>query len=235
MFHVPEPHISALRIQRCSVEKDGQPQLTLNGMSTYVGTRVDEWQSLANKEGREFWLGHKVLIRPDILHSPCWAHSSRQNFSRMDGREERLHGHFDYMERTAMDSPDWWERWRGSIAGILGLAAGSAKLLAGFDATAKGIYLQYQFGIFSKLTFAAGSASAKTVVSVAGPAVLLGVGVAATVYFVPWDSVYSWLTDAFSWLWKKIVALWKKFKDFMASTFSRSVPQVPMFARSKRI
>jgi hypothetical protein len=236
MFHVTEAHISTLRIQRCSQEKNANPQLTLSGMSTYIGTRVDDWQNMQKPEEGSLWIGENVVIRPDIIQS-SWARAAGQSFSRtrMDGREQMLHRHFNDMDRTPIHAPSFWQQWRGCIAGILGLAAGSAKLLGGFDATAKGVYLQYQFGLFSKATFAAGSASLNTMVSaVLGPATLLGVGVAATVYFMPWDSVYSWLTDAFSWLWKKIKALWQKFKDFMASTFSRNVPQVPEFARSKR-
>ncbi|KAE9364155.1 hypothetical protein N431DRAFT_473762 [Stipitochalara longipes BDJ] len=235
MFHVSEPRIKTLRIQRCRQEKDAHPQLTLNGMSTYVGTRVDEWQSRPNEEKREFFLGENVIIKPDIRNSPSWKGSSGEHFSKMDGREEQLHQHFDYMNRTPINAPNWWELWSGCIGGILGLAAGSPELVAGIKATTKGIYLQYQFGIRPKGKSNAGSAKPTMVTSAAGPATLLCLGVAATIYFVPWDSVYSWLTDAFSWLWKKIVALWQKFKNFMASVFSKTVPKVPHFARSESI
>jgi hypothetical protein len=162
MFHVTEPHISTLRIQRCSQEKNANPQLTLSGMSTYIGTRVDEWQNMQKPKEGSLWIGENVVIRPDIIQS-SWARPAGQSFSRtrMDGREQMLHRHFNDMDRTPIHAPSFWQQWSGCIAGILGLAAGSAKLLGGFDAAAKGVYLQYQFGLFSKATFAAGSASLK--------------------------------------------------------------------------
>ncbi|KAJ0277262.1 hypothetical protein CBS470a_010366 [Colletotrichum nupharicola] len=90
-----------------------------------------------------------------------------------------------------------------------------------------GVYVKYAFG-FHALELGAAGAKAATVVTAAGPAVVMGVTAAAAVYFIPWESLMDWLKGALSFLWGKVCAVWERFKDWVMHLFGGHTGPRPM-------
>jgi hypothetical protein len=107
----------------------------------------------------------------------------------------------------------WWREWKGPVAAILGLTVAAGKFAVGLKAAAGGVFIEYKLGLMS-LKVAAGVAKTSALVTAAGSAVLLGAGVAAAVYFVPWD-------DVFSWIWDWICNLWASFRKWASKQAER--------------
>jgi hypothetical protein len=122
-----------------------------------------------------------------------------------------------------------WDEWKGPVAAILGLAAGAGKFAFSMKVAAGGMYAKYKFGMLAVELGAAG-AKGSVVATAAGPAILLGLGVAAAVYFIPWDSVFKWLEKVIAWLWEGMKAIWEgmkaawaRFQSWVASFFGSDV------------
>ncbi|KAF3771377.1 hypothetical protein M406DRAFT_320789 [Cryphonectria parasitica EP155] len=47
---------------------------------------------------------------------------------------------------------------------------------------------------------------------------LAGVGVAAAIYFVPWDTVWSWFRASFGALLSWLMRAWENFKSWVRTT-----------------
>lgn len=82
----------------------------------------------------------------------------------------------------------------------MGLVAGTSSFAAGMDFGAKGIYVAFNFG---KMSFAAGAGQTHLLAaaSATAPPILLGMGAAAIVYFVPWKNLFAWFQGIFAGVW----------------------------------
>ncbi|OQV00790.1 hypothetical protein CLAIMM_06241 [Cladophialophora immunda] len=144
----------------------------------------------------------------------------RNNNSLSGSEKDEMKRQLRHMENVDMNG-SWWHEWRGPISVILGLAAASVKFVVELEATTGGVFVEYKFGLMS-LKAAAGGVKASALLTAAGPAVLLGVGVAAAAYFVPWDKVFSWVKSFFSWIWDRICNLWESFKTWVSGQVENS-------------
>ncbi|KAF4814907.1 hypothetical protein CGCSCA5_v007445 [Colletotrichum siamense] len=115
--------------------------------------------------------------------------------------QAELRQHFDTLSGKSR-----WNDVRAVVSAIVGLAVGTVKLKIAANAAVGGVYVKYAFG-FHALEIGAAGAKAATVITAAGPAVVMGVTVAAAVYFIPWESLMDWLMGALSFLWDKVCAV----------------------------
>ncbi|KAJ0271919.1 hypothetical protein COL940_010727 [Colletotrichum noveboracense] len=153
--------------------------------------------------------GHERGVRirlADIANIPNWARC-RNQFT--ESEQAELRQHFD------------------TLSAIVGLAIGTVKLKIAANAAVGGVYVKYAFG-FHALELGAAGAKAATVVTAAGPAVVMGVTAAAAVYFIPWESLMDWLKGALSFLWGKVCAVWERFKDWVMHLFGGHTGPRPM-------
>ncbi|KAM5350988.1 hypothetical protein ACJ41O_003711 [Fusarium nematophilum] len=207
--------IDTLKILRCGHHDDPEGRLIVSGSATLKGVRLDEWQDFSHKEKKVF-LGKGVYIKIDSDRASSWFESTESLSQR---QRAKVHDYLGRMRNTRMTGT-WWEEWKGLIAGILGVSATSVKLAAGLKASAGGFF--FNFKTFAT-SFQAGAfkASLSSIATAAGPAVLLGAGVAACVYFVPWEDVFTWLRGAFATIWDWFTALWDKFRSYMETLINR--------------
>ncbi|ORY59254.1 uncharacterized protein BCR38DRAFT_412955 [Pseudomassariella vexata] len=79
-------------------------------------------------------------------------------------------------------------QWKDFVPGIFGVAVTGAKLAIAMKASACCLIVNF---IFGAIALKAGwfSVQASTIATATGPAVPLGVGFAATVYFIPWGDL----------------------------------------------
>jgi hypothetical protein len=219
-FHVPS-HFSQLKVLRCRPNAE-RGTLFVDGASTYNNVRLDKWQAHRHKH-HTLIIGHEGGVRirlHGIAGLPNWARC-RNIFT--PSEEEALCQHFGKLSGKSC-----WEDVKGTVAAILGIAVGTAKFAGSLSGAVGGIYVKYAFGLQS---FELGAAGAKltTIVTAAGPAVVLGVTAAAAIYFIPWEGLFAWLKGCFSWLWDKICHVWQKFMGWVRNWFfSSSTENVPM-------
>jgi hypothetical protein len=202
---------TTLMILRCghgkihSKEPHGRVRITPG--STFAGIRISDWDE--EERTRELYIGEGVGI-PSSFNKLNSKTSSVNSLS--PSEKERLYQTFQDMRNTDM-SGKWWREWRGKVAAIVGLTVGAGKAMIGMHATATGVFIDMKYGLFA---LKAGGIQTSAVVTAAGSACLLGVGVAAAVYFIPWDDLFSWLgnliSSFFSWLWK----VWQEFMEWVS-------------------
>jgi len=216
-FHVASS-VRQLKLHRCGFGNNAHDDLLINGASTFRNVRLDEWEEVNPRKRRgEIWLHPGVAIAADTARG-AWARIRRTSaFS--DADEKSISRNLGFMEKTKMDGDGWWKNWRGPIASILGVLAGGAGFAGAVTAAAAGAYVNFAWGAMS---FKAGTAAVTVTGAACGSAILLGGGVAAAVYFVPWGSLFNMLKSALSWLWDKLVSLWDKFQNWWDSCWSNS-------------
>jgi hypothetical protein len=186
--------------------RDGQ--LLINGASTFHKVRLDGWQEKGRKQ--RLYLGPGVKIQVSFSRNSSWANSGN-NLSASQRQE--LRQHLQGMRETTMNGK-WWHQWKGPIATILALVTGTGKLAIGLKAAAGGVYVNFQLGAMT-LKVGAAAMKASAIATAAGPAILLGAGVAVAVYFIPWDDVFVWLKDVLSCFLDWISALWASFRSWL--------------------
>ncbi|KAK6827630.1 hypothetical protein PG987_010971 [Apiospora arundinis] len=111
----------------------------------------------------------------------------------------------------------WWEKWQGPIGHIIGILTG-AKNAHSMRATAGGLFVEYHFGAAALSIGAAGLPQAITLA--AGPAMMLGVGAAAAVYFVSWEAVFKWLWGVIKKMFVSFLKVWERLMAWVASKLS---------------
>ncbi|KAJ0333632.1 hypothetical protein COL922a_010812 [Colletotrichum nupharicola] len=218
-FHVPS-HFNQLKVLRCAAEGT-KGKLYVDGSSTYNNVRLDKWQAHRHKR-HALLLGHERGVRirlADIANIPNWARC-RNQFT--ESEQAELRQHFDTLSGKTR-----WNDVRGVVSAIVGLAIGTVKLKIATNAAVGGVYVKYAFG-FHALELGAAGAKAATVVTAAGPAVVMGVTAAAAVYFIPWESLMDWLKGALSFLWGKVCPFWERFKDWVMHLFGGHTGPRPM-------
>ncbi|KAK1995071.1 hypothetical protein LX36DRAFT_179457 [Colletotrichum falcatum] len=218
-FRIPRA-IRVLMVIRCGFGSNIDRQLCVSGDSTFRDAELQEWQYKRHKGVLAFGPGVGISIDPE---APRWAHA-RQSLRRgfTAGERERLARHFDVMRNRPVDG-EWWREWRGSVASIMGVLSGGVKLAAAVKASAGGAFFHLNYGILS-LKAGGGFAQASFLASAAGPAVLVGAGVAAAVYFVPWDKLFAWFEGMLPWLLDRLRTIWSMIKDWL---YGSGVPPRP--------
>ncbi|KAJ0353800.1 hypothetical protein COL154_002853 [Colletotrichum chrysophilum] len=218
-FHVPS-HFSQLKVLRCAAH-GSKGKLYIDGSSTYNSVRLDKWQAHRHKR-HTLLLGYARGVRirvAEIVNMPNWARC-RNQFT--ESEQAELRQHFD-----ALSGKSRWDDIKGVVAAIVGLAVGTVKIKIAANAAVGGVYVKYAFG-FHALELDAAGARAATIVTAAGPAVVMGVTAAAAVYFIPWESLMDWLRGALSFLWDKVCAVWERFKSWAMQLFGGHTGPRPM-------
>ncbi|KDN71583.1 hypothetical protein CSUB01_12012 [Colletotrichum sublineola] len=189
-FHVPR-HIRMLMVLRCGFGSNINGQLCISGDSTFGNTELQEWQYKQHK-GMLF-LGRSVGISIDPAGEQ-WTNAS-QSFRRdfTESEKRRLERQFDKMRNKTVHG-EWWQEWRGRVASIMGILSGGAKLVGSIQASTGGAFFHLPYGMFS-LKAGAAYAEGAVIASATVPAILVGVGVAAAVYFMPWEKLFGWFKE----------------------------------------
>ena len=214
LFHVGDG-VSDLKICRCGYDKNVQDYLKVQGTCTFNKTFLQEWQEQPDNTKRLI-LGPGVIIEVIPNMSSGWE-LPQESFEY--SKQEKVSKSVEQMIQTSMDG-NWWEQWKAPMAAILGSLSGAARFAATMNLTAGGAFVQYKF-LGSQL--AVGTAALKASAALSGGCIVLGTGVAAAVYFIPWESFFEWLKQAFKWLMHKINELWTKVKEWLASCVSTLV------------
>lgn len=200
---------------------DSSKKLILNGSSRFCGVRLDEWQSRRVGE-------HNVILGPGVVIQlqPLSNGAARIPWTARDalegavlGRQQReeVARHLRELCEARCEGSPQWETWRGPVNKMLDVAAGSTTAAQVVECYANGIVVQAatkvaECGLDGLLRVSAG------LLCVAGPGkvALAGVGVAAAIYFVPWDTVWGWFRAAFGALLTWIMRAWENFKSWVA-------------------
>ena len=202
--------VDRLHLKRVN-KVDPEGDLILDGASMLNRTRLDEWSRRTHK--RKFTHSKGVSIRPSNFGSGSWSALSSHYIDEDD--MEQIRSHLRQMHNQLMEE-SWRERMKGAVAAlaaISGLAIGTFKAWAALSCSAKGIFISLKCG---EVALQADGFSFKllTAMQVVTPPVAVGVGVAALVYFIPWDEFFSWLGGwlkrIFTGIWDNICSLWNK-------------------------
>ena len=230
-FSVRGENITDLKIVRCNDGQEGN--VTINGGSTFGGTRLDQWQ--VNSERRLYIGEHGVQIRvedPSVIPGWADAHKSPATAAVSD-RVKDLKTQLEKTEGASSSTwTEWWDKWNGPAAAAVGIATATTKYAFDLKGVVGGVAVRHTVSspLFKSTTeVAAFGAKLSSVVTAAGPAVILGVASAAAVYFVPWERFFGWLGDsiksifkAFSSLKEWFLGWWEEFKKWMDDAFNPS-------------
>lgn len=149
--------------------------------------------------------------------SKAWresAESLRQNLRSQE--KEDIRRRVNEMKATRMEGGNWWREWSGSLAAVLGILAGGTTLITKVSAAGSGTLVNFSCPFFS-LAIAKASVSVTGIATAAGSAVLVGAGVAAAIYFIPWDKFFEWLGRVVSWLADGFATIWDMFKSWLVN------------------
>lgn len=213
-FHVP-CDIRKLTIMRCGKELDSG-HLIIPGSSTFCGVRLDQWESMNTFPHHEVLFMRGVYVKLDLLGDPG-SDASNSRISAQD--QAQIRRQLSEMVGSSGAGKHWWDEWKGAISLILGLLAGTSKLVAGLKVGAGGVYFTHFVGV----KVFAGYFSASAVASVAAPCALVALGTAAAVYFVPWPDLFAWLKRFVCGVWGMLMRAW----DYVRSKlgFDEELPQ----------
>ncbi|KAL6879145.1 hypothetical protein J3F83DRAFT_284253 [Trichoderma novae-zelandiae] len=208
--------IMDLRVYRCGTDHNPGGYLYLEGFSTFHGQPIRNWEAM-HHEAR-FWLGPGVVLNLGS-HIGQLGKLSEDSASLSGFDQEKVRSNIDKMDKVKMEGT-WWYEFRAPISAIVGTLTSAAKYAhAGFiKMTAEGMLVQYGFVGFALVAATAAAVSVDAVS--AGTALLVAPGVAAAVYFIPWESVFCWLNSVASWLKTGIKKIWEKIKDWLATCAS---------------
>ncbi|KAI3534415.1 hypothetical protein CABS02_13246 [Colletotrichum abscissum] len=201
-----------LRAETCSSTGG---QLCIDGSSTFRDIEIYNWQSRRRKGSLFFGPNVGIPIDP---RGERWTKAKR-TFERdfTDDEKQKLRRQFEKMRSRPMESDGWLKEWKGIIASVMGVLAGGLKLVAAIKASRGGVFVHYQYGMMS-LEVGAAYAKGSMVATAAGSAILVGAGLAAAVYFIPWETLLNWFGDMFSWARDILRRLWSWVKDWFANS-----------------
>ncbi|EXF83415.1 hypothetical protein CFIO01_10505 [Colletotrichum fioriniae PJ7] len=210
------PHnVKLLMVLRAETCSSPGGQLCINGSSTFRGTELYNWQSRPHKGSLFFGPDVGIPIDP---RDERWTEAKR-TFERdlTNDEKQKLRRQFEKMRSQPMEGNGWLKEWKGIVASVMGVLAGGLKMVAAITASTGGVFVHYQYGIMS-LKVGAAFAKGSVVATAAGPAILVGAGVAAAVYFIPWETLLDWFGDMFSWARDILRRLWSCVKDWLANS-----------------
>lgn len=164
---------------------------------------------------------HNLILGPSVviqlqMGMPWTAGDAMAVISKK--QREEVCKHFREMcEAKYQDSPQW-DKWKEPVNKLLDVAAGSATVAQVIECYAGGIVVRAatkltETGIDGAVQISAG------LLCLSGPGkiALAGVGIAAAIYMVPWDTVWSWFRTAFGALLSWIIRAWENFKSWAQS------------------
>ncbi|EXJ73543.1 uncharacterized protein A1O5_03304 [Cladophialophora psammophila CBS 110553] len=229
-FHVAGDDVDTLTIMRWHGASASRENLIIDGASTFAATRLDDWQV---NDDRNLYIGkHGISICVDTTKSSVWADAASRPWGELPShRLEELRSALHETDGLSSET-DWWDKWKGPAAAVLGVIAGTTKMAAGLKAAAGGFYVKYA-GTFALTTHTleVGAANAKitAIATAAGPALLLGASVAAAVYFIPWKRFFNWLGgilprifEACQQIWEWFASWFARFTEWVRDTFQES-------------
>lgn len=193
-------------------------KLLIDGASTFDGIRLDQWT--ASKQNGQVFLGPNVHVR---VHMGEPGSLFKEHFSAGKDIQSQL----SFLNDCPMVGK-WWKDWQGPISSIIGLAASTMKISASLRTTASGFYLSHSSVCWGSWTVGASHVTGTAVLTAAGPAVLLGAGAAAAVYFFPWTEFFTWLGSFFSTFFKWLTSLIAGIRQKLAEWSSSKVKQKPL-------
>lgn len=221
-FHVPKS-IDNLYIIRCANEArrpgsvEANKKLVLNGGSTFCGVRLDEWQSKRVGEHNVI-LGHDVVIQLS-MGIPWTARDALAAISKQ--QREEVCKHFKEMCEAKCDGNPQWNKWREPVNKLLDVAAGTSSLAQVVECYAGGIVVQAATNLTASGIDGAFRISAGLLcLSGPGKIALVGVGAAAAIYYIPWDTVWGWFRNAFGAFLTWLMRAWENLKSWVQSTVS---------------
>lgn len=206
--------IMDLKVYRCATGHNPEEYLHLDGFSTFQGQPIRSWEAMYHEA--KFSLGPGVVL--DLgSHIGQLGQLSEASSSMSDFDRDKLRSNIEKMDNVKLEG-SWWDQFRAPISMIVGILTSAAKLgSTGYiKMSAGGILVQYKFVGYAISTAAAASISAVT----AGSALLVAPGVAAAIYFIPWESMFGWLNTVVSWLKMGIKKIWEKLQAWLATCAS---------------
>jgi hypothetical protein len=209
------------KIYQCVIDHDSQEYLMLDGLSTFRRNAIQCWED--KQHDSKFWLGPGVVIKVDPRKGQ-WTRLYEEPQTKSELNRDRLRSYIEEMDNIKIEGR-WWNQFRGPIAGIIDVLTGAIKLASSayIKASPRGLFVSY--GIVGEvLNITVGVAGMKVGAALGlttvGSAILVSAGVAAAIYFIPWESVFDWLETIASWLQKGIKTIWEKIKDWLADLAS---------------
>ena len=224
-FDIPKrSSFNRLCILKCPHDHSDVEHLFVSGMSTFKGLALQDWQDTENlsKTKSKLYLGPGVYIQVvQNLPGSRWNQSWEQSNSRILTAQDRNHvrNEFEALKKEDMDG-EWWKRWRDRFALLMGGLSDASTFGAGIEVTARGIFFQYKWSSGGSTTEGSTQLSTTalgTVAGMVGKATLVGPGIAAGIYFIPWGKLLSWMGQVFVWIKDILNWLWEKIKS-IAST-----------------
>jgi hypothetical protein len=113
----------------------------------------------------------------------------------------------------------WWQKWKGTAASLLGIAAGAATVAFSLQATAKGFYFRYEgtaFGAPQMFEYGSFAAKFSSLMTAAGEGIAVGLAAGVAIYFIPWDRFFGWLGGVFAKICEACKRIWSWFTSWFA-------------------
>ncbi|KAK8069612.1 hypothetical protein PG994_006228 [Apiospora phragmitis] len=192
-------NIKALKVARCGRSSPYYRLLSIDGSSTFNNLRIDEWEEGQQRrarrtQGRSLFLGYNVNIQIDMSRAPSYLGSVDTLSS---DQRDRAAAPLEQMQNVDFTG-SWWKRWKGLVAGLMGILSGGVAFagLGGFKVTAKGMFVNFSHG---RTAFSAGYGSLEVsgLVIAVGKAALVGGAAGLAVYFIPWETFFSYTRGLF--------------------------------------
>ncbi|KAK7920724.1 hypothetical protein PG985_008746 [Apiospora marii] len=203
-------NIKALKVARCGSSKHCHRPLLIDGSSTFNKLRMDEWEEGLQRRARRtqersLFLGPDVCIQIDMSRASSYL-GSVETLS--PDQRDRAAAHLEQMQNVDLTG-SWWKRWKGPVAGLMGILSGGGMFagLGGFRVMARGMYVSFSHGS-TTLSAGYGSLKASGLVMAVGGAALVGAGVGLVIYFMPWETFFSYTRDLFQKVWGAVKPFW---------------------------
>lgn len=219
--------VDNLYIIRCANESkrpgsvEANRKLVLNGGSTFCGVRLDEWQSKRVGE-------HNIILGPDVaiqlsMGIPWTARDALAVISKQ--QREEVCKHFKEMCEAKCEGNPQWDKWRDPVNKLLDVAAGTSSLAQVVECYAGGIVVQAATTLTASGIEGAFRVSAGLLcLSGPGQMALIGVGAAAAIYYIPWDTVWGWFRSAFGAFLSWLMRAWENLKSWVQTTVTEKGP-----------
>ncbi|KUI54702.1 hypothetical protein VP1G_02122 [Cytospora mali] len=211
---------------------EANKKLVLNGGSTFCGVRLDEWQTKRVGEHNVI-LGHDVVIQLS-MGIPWTARDALAVISKQ--QREEVCRHFKEMCEAKCEGNPQWDKWREPVNKLLDVAAGTTSLAQVVECYAGGIVVEAATKLTASSIEGAFRVSAGLLcLSGPGQMALVGVGAAAAIYYIPWDTVWGWFRSAFGAFLSWLVAAWENLKSWVKSTVTTQGPALAKQAIEMRV
>lgn len=197
------------RLPRGKRGANGEDHLLLEDFSTFCNNTLRKWED----RPRDF-RNHRFCVLGDVYLRLNIDTAGDSDLPSVSGDQtQKLVYAMSEVDHLSQNDANFWESWKGLIATLLGVTAGVTKFQAGMKLTGAGFYCSHWLGI--KLF--GGYISTSATISAAAPAVGMALGVAAAVYFIPWDSLWAYFQRLVGNLWDSVCGIWDWIKAKLSS------------------